>query len=286
MRSRNSTVGIVVLGLVVGELLSIELFKRLGASFVLIPLALGAVYFGNWLFISLLILVVILMAREWENITGGTLEGIHTALIILTAGVSIIFSSNGAFDLALSTVIVGAFVSFACPRKNNGRSFWPVVGIVIVSLPAICLIWLRNSAEGLTIVIWLLLVLWATDSGGFFCGKLIGGRRLVPRISPGKTWSGCLGGTISGVLVGVAMAFFLVESSYIKVIFLSTVISLVGQGGDITISALKRYFGVKDMGNIIPGHGGVWDRLDSLAFSAVAVAFLGMCLGGTVPLWQ
>lgn len=255
------------------------------AAAVLIPVALGAVYVGGWLFTALAAAAVILMASEWEQVTGGSRIGRHTCINVLTGLIALTVISIGDVDLALLVIAIGAIVGLFVPRTDGTNSRWPAIGIVAVVLPAVCLVWLRGGAAGLAVVVWLLVVLWATDSGAYFVGKLVGGARLVPRISPGKTWAGCFGGTTAGALVGVAMAVLVQDVSTIRAVLASVFLSLVGQGGDIAISAVKRQFGVKDMGNTIPGHGGVLDRLDSLLFGAVAVSALALASGGTVPLW-
>tara|TARA_B100000686_G_C16221490_1_gene680397 strand:+ start:119 stop:535 length:417 start_codon:yes stop_codon:yes gene_type:complete len=135
------------------------------------------------------------------------------------------------------------------------------------------------------IILWLFLVLWATDSGAYFVGRTFGKKRLVPRISPGKTWAGLYGGTAAGAIIGVSIAAIVHDFSMLRAVLLSILISLVGQGGDLAISAVKRHFDVKDMGTMIPGHGGVLDRLDSLLFGAMVIGIITFAYGGSMPLW-
>lgn len=269
-----------------GEPQSTELVQRIAAAAVLIPVALGAVYLGGWAFSLLAALAAALMACEWENVTGGSRTGRHTVLNVVAALISLLAVSMGRVDVALVVIGAGALAAFTIPRHDGARSWWPALGIIAVALPAVCLVWMRGGVAGFTVVVWLLVVLWATDSGAYFAGKKFGGARLAPRISPGKTWAGSYGGTTAGALVGVVLAVLIQDVSAIRAVLASVFVSVVGQGGDIAISAVKRRFGVKDMGALIPGHGGVLDRLDSLLFAAVAVSLLAVMGGGTVPLWR
>ena len=262
-----------------------ELLQRVVAAAVLIPIALGSVYVGGWMFSLLAAFAVFLMASEWEQVTGGARAGRHTYLNVGTGLAALTAVSLGLLDIALFIVVIGAIASFVLPRRDGIHSHWPSIGVIAIAVPAVCLVWLREADSGMTVIVWLLLVLWATDSGAYFVGKSIGGARLAPLISPGKTWSGFFGGTASGALVGLALSIFVQDVSTIKAVSASIFVSLAGQGGDLAISAVKRRFGVKDMGTIIPGHGGVLDRLDSLLLGAIAVGALALVFEGTVPLW-
>ena len=269
----------------VADGVSSELIQRVVAAIVLIPIVLGAVYLGSWMFSLLAAIAVILMASEWEQVTAGARVGRHTYVNVLTGLAAVTVASFGKPDAALVIVVIGAAAGLIIPRGNGVYSRWPSVGVIGVVVPAVCLVWLREASEGMTVIVWLLLVLWATDSVAYFCGRMIGGARLAPTISPGKTWAGFYGGTVAGALVGLATSILVQDVSTIRAVLASVFLSLVGQGGDLAISAVKRHFGVKDMGNIIPGHGGVLDRLDSLLFGAIAVTVLAMAFGGVVPLW-
>lgn len=269
----------------VPERVSSELLQRVVAAVVLIPIALSAVYFGGWMFSALAAVAVVLMASEWEQATGGARIGRHTYLNVAAGLTALTAVSFSRVDIALVIVLFGAIAGLVLPRHDGVHSRWPTIGVIAVAVPAVCLIWLRQADSGMTVILWLLLVLWATDSGAYFVGRLIGGARLAPRISPGKTWAGFFGGTASGALVGLATSILVQDVSAIRTVLASVFVSLAGQGGDLAISAVKRRFGVKDMGSIIPGHGGVLDRLDSLLFGAIAVSALALVFEGTVPLW-
>jgi len=269
----------------VAESVPSELVRRVVAAIVLIPVALAAVFLGGWTFSALAAVAVVLMATEWEHVTGGEKFGRHALLNMLAGMMALLLVSTGSVEYALATVITLSIASGLTPRRDGSRSLWPSVGVIAVVLPAICLVWLRGTSTGMVVILWILLVLWATDSGAYFVGRMIGGARLAPRISRGKTWAGFYGGTAAGAVIGVATATIVQDISMLRAVMVSIFLSLVGQGGDLAISAVKRHFGVKDMGNIIPGHGGVLDRLDSLLFGAIAIGALAFAYGGTVPLW-
>ncbi len=255
------------------------------SAIILVPVALAAVYFGDWAFLLLAAVAVTFMACEWERVTGGGGVGRHAFIGIVTVLTALAVVSTGGVEPALALVGVGAFVDLVVPRKDGTYSRWPTAGLIVVGVPAVCLVWLRGAGGGMTVIAWLLVVLWATDSGAYVVGKWAGGPRLAPAISPGKTWAGCVGGTGAGALIGLATAILLPDTSTIRTVLASILVSLAGQGGDLAVSAVKRRFGVKDMGAVIPGHGGVLDRLDSLLFGAMAVAAMAVASEGTVPLW-
>ena len=269
----------------VSESVPSELLQRVVAAVILIPLALTAVYIGGWMFTLFAAVAVILMAFEWEQVTSGARVGRHTFLNVGVGLTALTAVSFGLLDIAIIIVVVGVIASFVIPRHDGIHSHWPSIGVIAVAAPAVCLLWLRETDSGMTVIVWLLLVLWATDSGAYFVGRLIGGARLAPLISPGKTWAGFFGGTASGALVGLAVSILVQDVSTVRAVSASVFVSLAGQGGDLAISAVKRRFDVKDMGTIIPGHGGVLDRLDSLLFGAIAVGVLALVFEGTFPLW-
>ncbi|HEX7391203.1 MAG TPA: phosphatidate cytidylyltransferase [Acidiphilium sp.] len=160
------------------------------------------------------------------------------------------------------------------------RSSFLAAGIVYAGLPAAALLWLRLLPAGLVDVLFLLIVVWATDIGAYAAGRLIGGPKLAPAISPGKTVSGALGGLVIGVLAGIAVARDPAG------ILPAALLSVVSQIGDLAESALKRRLGVKDSGRTIPGHGGLFDRLDGVLAAAPVAALLALIAQGGLPLWR
>jgi phosphatidate cytidylyltransferase len=136
-----------------------------------------------------------------------------------------------------------------------------------------------DSAKGLSALILILLVVWATDIGGYFAGRSIGGPKLWPRISPNKTWAGAIGGFAASIVVAAGFVAFRLGET-VPLLVLASVLSIASQLGDLFESAVKRRFGVKDSSRIIPGHGGVLDRLDGFVAAVVLAAIFGLLRGG------
>ena len=152
-----------------------------------------------------------------------------------------------------------------------------MLGIAYSVLPASAMVWLRADPElGAIALLYLLVVAWTTDSASYAGGRLIGGPKLAPKISPQKTWSGLIVGTLAPAAVGFAFALFLKDTSAWRLALVSVVIAAGCQIGDLGESAVKRRFGAKDMSNLIPGHGGLLDRIDGLLIAAIAAALIAM----------
>jgi phosphatidate cytidylyltransferase len=155
-----------------------------------------------------------------------------------------------------------------------------------IVVPAAALLWISSAPQGRLTLLWLLVVVWATDIGGYAAGKLIGGPRLAPRISPGKTWAGFAGATVLAAGAGAAFVVVVPDVSALRLVLAAVGLSLAAQGGDLLESAVKRHFALKDSGTIIPGHGGVLDRLDGLLAAAPLLAVLTAVSGNPGFLWR
>ena len=162
--------------------------------------------------------------------------------------------------------------------KDNKKTpiRWKIIGIFYVALPCSSLIWIIDQHNGHVIVLWILLVVWATDTFAYFVGKTVGGKRLAPKISPNKTWSGLIGGVCGAALVGYFMKDYLFNKSHILFLILNISLAIYAQLGDLLESWVKRKFGIKDSGSFIPGHGGILDRVDGLTIVAPKIAILLM----------
>lgn len=171
-------------------------------------------------------------------------------------------------------VAAGALIlAWEWHRLCGGRPAWLASGLLYIVVPCWALLYLRaDPATGATTLFWLLAVVWAADTGAYAAGLLIGGPKLSPRISPKKTWSGLVGGIGSAGVAGAVTAMLLQKQGILAISGWSAVIGGVAQGGDLAESWVKRRFGVKDTSGIIPGHGGLFDRVDGLLAAAVAVA--------------
>jgi phosphatidate cytidylyltransferase len=158
--------------------------------------------------------------------------------------------------------------------------------VLYVGVPATALLWLRDVAHGDRLVLWLFIVVWATDIGAYAVGRLVGGPRLAPRLSPHKTWAGLGGGIAAAAAAGAAAARGFASADAAILTVLSAVLAVVAQIGDLVESAVKRHFKVKDMSSLIPGHGGLFDRVDGLLAAAPAVALVQLIWGGSVLAWR
>jgi phosphatidate cytidylyltransferase len=228
-------------------------------------------------------------AAVWSSLTAlSPRQGLETALPqpglrVRTHAVPDAGSRAGEAPAGCDGVARGHSVVRPTRHKFELAFGLPYLGLAAVALP-----WLRADPEvGLRNTLFVLAIVWASDIGAYMVGRLVGGPKLAPKISPGKTWSGAIGGLISAVLGGTAVAACVSpEISAFHVIAPGIVLGVISQAGDLLESALKRHFGVKDSGRIIPGHGGLLDRLDALLAVAPAAALLALTVGRGVVLWR
>lgn len=256
--------------------LSSEMPKRLASALVLGAVALGAVLASPWTFLVLVIAGGAIVAWEWGRLTRGTrfdaIAGIQTVAVAVIA-ILVALAQPGLALFALAAAIV-----FICLLGlKSGALAWPVAGLLYAALPAWSLVWLRgNPALGATALLYILAVAWTTDTASYVAGRLIGGPKLAPRLSPHKTWSGLIVGALAPALVGYAFAVFLTDTSGPRLALVSIAIGAACQLGDLSESAVKRHFGAKDMSQLIPGHGGLLDRIDGLLMAALAAAIIAL----------
>ncbi len=257
-----------------------DLKKRVISALALVPIVLGAVWAGGLAFKLMLALAIVLMAYEWARLTcapdwhgdatiiAGTAFGAMLALEIENPGAPVVVIAAG---MALS----GGLGWFAGKELR-----WRMLGVPYISLGPVALAWLRDlGGVGLTLIIWLLLIIWAMDIGAYFSGRAIGGPKLAPRASPNKTWAGLWGGMASAALMGGAVAAISGMGQALPLAAASALVGAWSQVGDIVESMVKRRFGVKDMSNLIPGHGGILDRVDGLLFAAPVMIPVALIIG-------
>ncbi len=243
------------------------------------PVVLLLVVFDVWTFALLAAGGAVLLAVEWRDLIrarlddrAGNLAGLAACGVALTV---ILMTALGWSTLALILALIAAAAGGVIAIIAGGSAMWTVVGVLYLSLPMLAMVWLRALPElGLAIMLWLLLVVWAADVMAYFVGRRVGGPRLAPSISPGKTWSGFFGGMVGAIVVGGIVALangpFRVASSF----GLAMGMAVIAQIGDLAESALKRRSGLKDSGSLIPGHGGLFDRVDGLLFAAPVLALI------------
>ena len=191
----------------------------------------------------------------------------------------------GAWVFAALIAAGAAIAAWEWTRLVGSSAAWLGAGIFYIGLPVLALLWLRGQDR--ETALWVLLVVWATDSAAYACGRAIGGWRLIPQVSPNKTWAGLIGGTLGGAAAGwAAGAAFGVAPNRVALAALSGLLALAAQGGDLLESAVKRRFGVKDTGRLIPGHGGLLDRVDGLMAAAPMAALICLAGGGGLAQWR
>jgi phosphatidate cytidylyltransferase len=289
-----------------------DLARRVLSALVLLPVALLCVWAGWPWFSALVALASVGLAHEWATLCGfsatawpGVLLpiGLVAAVAAASGTVTPGFARGSVALLGLVPLLVGAvLILVLAPRPGDTRRqprrmaglFWleppyrPLaMGFPYLGLAAVALCWLRAGAAGWANLLFILGIIWASDVGAYLVGRLIGGPKLAPAVSPGKTWSGAAGGLAAAVLAGFGVAACIsAEFSPSHVIVLTLGLGLISQAGDLLESALKRHFGVKDSGRLIPGHGGLLDRLDALLAVAPAAAMLAVTVGQGGILWR
>jgi phosphatidate cytidylyltransferase len=213
----------------------------------------------------------------------------RTLSALVLAPVALLFIHLGSIWFQMMVGVLAAAMGFEWARlvlraPRPERAAWIAFGVLYVAAPCLAVLWLRDGVQfGREIVMWLAITVWTTDMAAFACGKIVGGPRLAPSISPAKTWAGFVGGVAGAVGVSAALvALFGLETTWFGAV-LGLGVGLVAQAGDLLESGLKRRFGVKDTGALIPGHGGALDRMDAMMTAAPFVAALVWLNGGRLP---
>jgi phosphatidate cytidylyltransferase len=262
-----------------------NLVMRVLAALVLAPLAIAIAYAGGWLWATLVTLASIGLYVEWLMIVGLARETRVSASGVAALAIGGICLIAGRIDAALIVLAIGLVaVALVSPERRN----WTATGFLYAASAEIAAVLVRlDSGEGFVALVFVLLVVWVTDIGGYFAGRGIGGPKLWPRVSPKKTWAGAVGGFVASLVV--AVGFVPLDPNKMDpqlaikmgpLLLVAALLSIVSQLGDLFESAVKRRFGVKDSSQIIPGHGGLLDRLDGLVAAIVAAAIFGVLRGG------
>jgi phosphatidate cytidylyltransferase len=254
-----------------------NLLMRIAAALVLAPAAIAVAYVGGWLWVALATLAAIGMYVEWLMIVGASRDTrVVAGGVIAITGVGISLAL-GRVDAAVVVAVLGA-LGVAIP--SVGSRGWNLLGFCYASAALFASALVRADQQwGFTALILILLVVWVTDIGGYFAGRGIGGPKLWPRVSPKKTWAGAIGGFVAALLVATGFGAMGL-GKFGPLMVLAAALSIASQFGDLFESAVKRRFGVKDSSHIIPGHGGLLDRLDGFVAAVVLAAAIGILRGG------
>jgi len=254
-----------------------NLLTRVIAALVLAPVAIAIAYAGGWLWTALVTLAAIGLYWEWLMILGAAHQTRGVASGVVGLAIAGFCLASGRIDASLVPLGLGlAGVALFSPERRG----WVATGFGYAAAAQMASVLVRlDQAWGFVGLILILLVVWVTDIGGFFAGRGIGGPKLWPRVSPRKTWAGAIGGFAASLVVAAGFAGFGLGKTG-PLLLLGAALSIVSQFGDLFESAVKRRFGVKDSSQIIPGHGGLLDRLDGFVAAVVLAAIFGFLRGG------
>jgi phosphatidate cytidylyltransferase len=256
-----------------------DLALRVVSSLVLVPLVIGITYVGGWAFALLWGAAAIGIWFEWSALVSG---GPHRPALLaggLALVAATVFAGMGRPDHALLALALGGVAAFVVAKPD--RRVWTASGMVYAGAALLGPVVLRQDAAfGFVALGLLYAVVWATDIGGYFGGRAFGGPKLWRRVSPNKTWSGALSGTLAAVIAGLLVSHFGGAPVLGAMVLIILVLSMVSQAGDLFESSVKRRFDAKDSGHILPGHGGLMDRLDGFLVAAAVAALIGLAHGG------
>jgi len=257
----------------------------------LFGLALAAVaiivlFSHPYLFAALVVAISIAAAWEWHRIVSkGRVHRAETAVNAVTVALAVtVLLGTRQIWIALIVLAPGAVVAWWLAASRHAHPVWHAAGILYLGLPALALTALRAfEPRGAMVIVGMFLIVWATDTGALIFGNLIGGPRMAPVLSPSKTWAGTIGGSLTAAAIFAAFIWFMGGSAGEAALF-GFVFSIAAHAGDLFESFVKRRFGIKDSGSLIPGHGGVLDRMDS-TLAASAVMALLVFVAGLNPLF-
>lgn len=255
---------------------------------VIVPAVGLVVFMGGLLFHISIAIVAVLMAIEWGTIIGradriGAARFLVLAAVVPSLAISFFVGPVEGIGLALC---LGVLVGVVAWRAQVTEPFWCLVASLCTTIPAIAVVWLRDyQTGGLALVVWCVATVSITDISAYVTGRAIGGPKLWPAVSPGKTWAGALGGAASSIAVAL-VTVQLVDGARLEVLIPAGIaISAVGQLGDLAESAVKRHFKIKDSGVLIPGHGGILDRVDAQIVAIPALALAVAISGASIMGW-
>jgi len=262
--------------------------RRVTSSLIMAPVGILLGYIGGWLFVVACLVVAGIILWEWTVLVARTqdmrilLPG--TIALFIAALLSSASEPGAAFSIvAIGAVLAGGFIT-VWPRHFPASDpvVWSAAGVVYAGIALVPSVTLRSDQDlGFAALLFLFATVWATDVFAYLTGRAMGGPLLWPDVSPKKTWAGAIGGLAGGVAAGTPVAYAVAGTEPVVAGVLALVLSIIAQGGDLFESAVKRRFGAKDAGSLIPGHGGAMDRLDGYVAAALAALLIGALHRGT-----
>jgi phosphatidate cytidylyltransferase len=259
-----------------------DFMPRLASGIAMGVVAALCTFTGAIPFAALVVVVTVLLSWEWGRLAHGREADLVIAVHVGAAGIAAVLAAVGFVGLGLLTLPIGAILAMLLSLGRH--SLFSGLGVFYAGLPAVALIWLRSDAElGLLAVAFLILIVVVSDTAGFLSGRLLGGPKLWQRVSPNKTWAGFVGAMLASSIVGALFCLAVPDGSAVRLAAAGAMLSFVAQAGDLAESAIKRRFGAKDTSALIPGHGGVMDRVDGLVAAATAVALASFVINVHSP---
>ena len=260
---------------------------RIVSAAVILPVVMTALWYGDWVFAALLGMFGGLMCWEWSSLCDARATA-EQGVMIVAATMAPVLTQFGSGDVAILVVGGGGvLVLLIALFRRAANPLLLSLGLPYIGVTMIAAVWLRaDTATGFTTLVWIILIVVATDVGAYFTGRGVGGPKLAPRVSPNKTWSGLIGGMSCAGLTGLAVGYAYTGSASPALGALSVALGCVAQGGDLIESGLKRHFNVKDASQLIPGHGGFLDRFDGYLTVMPVTALMAQVLGGSPIAWQ
>jgi phosphatidate cytidylyltransferase len=263
--------------------------RRTASALVLAPLAIGMAFVGGWIFAAACTVTAALVLWEWSILVTRAADWRILAPGLSALCAAAVLAQGNAPGMAVAAIALGALgaaVATAAQPRGERRSArvvsWAATGVLYSGVMLISPIALRSDPQlGFAALAFLFATVWATDIFAYLAGRRLGGPLLAPRLSPKKTWTGAVGGLAGGVVAGALVAYASAGTYPVAAGVLALILSIAAQGGDLLESSVKRRFGAKDTSALIPGHGGVMDRVDGLLVAALIAVVIGALRFGT-----
>ena len=255
-----------------------DLTQRLVSALILAAIVLTITWSGSLPFALLVAFGSAILCWEWAKMIRGSdfdeLLVIHMIAVLVSCGLVAI----GQYTTALLVLLIGPALKFVFSADRDAKGLGiSLLGVPYIGLPVIAMIWLRNDPNyGFYAILYLFITVWTVDIFAYISGRSFGGPKFAPRISPKKTWSGFIGGVSAGAIAGMLFGAYIGHTSLLAIGFVSLLIGVISQIGDLFESAFKRHYKIKDASNLIPGHGGLFDRVDGLMFGALVAALIAL----------